>query len=82
MLQEAAKQKQFRINVDAIERFSLASDNPAFKTKKFREALLDYRRYKLRTPNAHKITLKDELFYIERNIQNLQPQVETDILFI
>lgn len=38
-----------------------SSDNPVFKTAEWRLALIDYRRYGLRTPNAVKEDLDREM---------------------
>lgn len=50
-----------RIPVNLVEAVAYASDNPAFKTVEFRKALIDFRKYGLRTPNAVQFDVDAEI---------------------
>ena len=57
-----------RIDLNMIEAFSYTSDNPAFRTLAFREALLDFRKYGCRTKNAVKFDVDKEVKKIKKNL--------------
>lgn len=47
---------------------SYSSDNPVFRTEEWRRALIDFRRYGLRTPNAVKEDLDREIRYLAEKL--------------
>lgn len=52
-----------RIKHNVIEIIALNSDNPAFKTARFRRALIAYRRFGTRPLRKTGWTLKDAIYY-------------------
>ncbi len=57
--------KGLAITPDFIESFCYMSDNPIFKTEKYRRALIDFREYGFYTPNVKEFNLNDELRLIK-----------------
>lgn len=65
--------KQIRgvsINADFLEHFAYSSENPVFKTEKFRRALIDFREYGCATPNRIDFDLDEELRLIKEKLEN------------
>ena len=52
------------VTADFLESLSYISENPIFRTEKFRRALMDFREYGYVTPNRKTFDLDDELRYI------------------
>lgn len=51
------------VSYQVIETIALNSDNPAFKTARFRRALIAYRRFGLKPLRPTGWTLKDAVYY-------------------
>lgn len=60
--------KRGRLLADFVESISYISNNPAFKTTEFRQALADFRRYKCKTPNSKRFDMKVELETIKKQL--------------
>ena len=76
---KAIKQVQKRqcINYNMIESIAINSDNPAFKTARFRRALIAYRRFGTRPLRKTGWTLKDALYYA-RNSYHIHEAVKNE----
>ena len=57
------------VTADFLENLAYMSDNPFFRTEKFRRALMDFREYGYVTPNRKGFDLDDELRYIRDRIR-------------
>lgn len=53
-----------RLSYNLVRSVSYSSGNPVFQTTEWRKALIDYRRYGLRTPNAVKESLDNEIRHL------------------
>ncbi len=76
---KAIKQVQKRqcINYNMIESIAINSDNPAFKTARFRRALIAYRRFGTRPLRKTGWTLKDAIYYA-RNSYHIHEAVKNE----
>ena len=63
-IMDVKQAKGLTITPDFIESFCYMSDNPIFKTEKYRRALIDFREYGFNTPNRIEFNLDDELRHI------------------
>lgn len=59
----ARSERGISINHNTIEAIALNSDNPVFKTARFRRALITYRRFGMRPLEKAVWSLKDALYY-------------------
>lgn len=57
--------KGLNVTADFLESIAYMSENPIFRTEKFRRALMDFREYGYVTPNKKDFDLDDELRYIK-----------------
>lgn len=60
-IMDVKQAKGLAITPDFIENFCYMTDNPVFKTEKYRRALIDFRKYGFYTPNLIEFNLNDEL---------------------
>jgi len=51
------------ILIEHIELMAMHTGNPAFKTEKFRKAVIEYRKYGMNPPQKAKWTLSDAVRY-------------------
>ena len=59
------------VTADFLENFAYTSDNPVFRTERFRRALMDFREYGYATPNKIEFDLDRELEYIKNNLKRI-----------
>ena len=60
------------ITADFLESFSYMSDNPIFRTERFRRALVDFREYGYVTPNKKEFDVDDELRLIKDRLRHIK----------
>lgn len=60
------------ISYQAIETIAYNSDNPAFKSVRFRKAMIDYRRFGLQHRKKVKWTISDAVYYAKNTYQVLE----------
>lgn len=59
------------VNADFLENFAYTSDNPVFRTERFRRALMDFREYGYSTPNKMEFDIDRELRYIKNHLNRI-----------
>ena len=65
--------------VGVIRNYALSSDNPIFRTREFQNALIDYERFGLRTPNKVRLHKSKEIEAIRNMIGDHNLSFGSDI---